>query len=324
VKLLILGGTQFVGRGVAEAAIDAGHEVTLFHRGRTGPGVFPESEHVLGDRDGGLTSLEGRAFDACVDVSGYLPRLVRASAELLRDVVARYVFVSSISAYASLAEPVDETAPLAALADESVETIDGGSYGGLKALCERTVSEVYAERSTVLRPTFVVGPHDHTGRFTWWVHRGSRGGDVLIPATGAWRMQFIDVRDLGRFTVLAATTDGLAGAYNVVGPRVEVGLVDVVEEAAELAGASVRPVVVDDAFLVEHGVRDAELPLWAAGPEWRASAEVDGERALAAGLVHTPVVETIHATLDQAATVEGVGLTREREAELLAGWAGRD
>jgi uncharacterized protein YbjT (DUF2867 family) len=143
---------------------------------------------------------------------------------------------------------------------------------------------------------------------------------MLVPASCAWRIQVIDVRDLAGFLLEAAGEPSLQGAYNVVGPAVPVGFVDVVEEAAELAEATVRPVVVDDDFLVERSVTPADLPLWVPAPEWAAWAQVSGERAVAAGLVHTPFVETIHATLDHAHTVDGVGLTAEREAELLAAW----
>jgi 2'-hydroxyisoflavone reductase len=320
VRLLVLGGTRFVGRGLVDAALAGGHEVTLFHRGRTGDGLYPEAEHLLGDRDGGLAPLAGRAFDACVDVSGYVPRVVRASAELLRETVPRYVFVSSISAYASMSEPTDEDAPLAALDDEATEDVSV-AYGGLKALCERVVAEVFGAGAAIARPTFVVGPGDYTGRFTWWVHRAARGGDMLVPASNAWRMQLIDMRDLGRFLLQLAAEPEHTGAFNVVGPEVEVGLVDLVEEAAELAGVRVRPVVVDDAFLVEHGVTGAELPLWIPDPGWAAWAQASGVRAREAGIVHTPVVETLHATLDRAPAIDGVGLAPEREAELLEAWA---
>jgi 2'-hydroxyisoflavone reductase len=317
VRLLVLGGTRFVGRGLVQAALADGHDVTLFHRGRTAPGLFADAEHVLGDRDGGLAPLAGRTFDACVDVSGYVPRLVRDSAELLRDAVSRYVFVSTISAYADMSHPTDETAPLATLEDESTEVVEE-AYGGLKALCERVVTDVFGDRSVIARPTFVVGPDDHTGRFTWWVHRAARGGDLLVPESSAWRIQLIDVRDLGRFLLRAAVDTSLAGAYNVVGPEVEVGLVHVVEEAAELAETTVRPVVVSDAFLVARGVTGTELPFWVPDESWAAWAQASGERARAAGLTHEPVVETLHATLDRAVMVGGVGLSPERESELLA------
>ena len=328
-KLLILGGTQFVGRALTAQALADGHEVTLFHRGRTNEDLFPETEHVHGDRDGGIGELAGRAFDACIDTSGYVPRIVRQSVELLRDRVDRYVYVSSVSVYPDLSVPRDETAELAALEDEATETITGESYGGLKALCERAVIDVYDDRCVIARPTFVVGPYDHTGRFTWWVRRGAEGGELLVPEGSAWRIQLIDVRDLARFLLLTATDRSLTGAYNVVGPAVETGLVTVVEEAASLAGSVARPVVVEDAFLVERGVSTQELPLWVPEPAWAAWAQTSGERALAAGLVHTPLVETLHATLDAPQAGEGAspvdsahatGLSRERERELLAAW----
>jgi nucleoside-diphosphate-sugar epimerase len=324
VRILVLGGTQFVGRAAVEAALADGHEVTLFHRGQTGAGLFPDAEHVLGDRDGGLDVLRGRTWDGCLDVSGYVPRVVRQSVELLQDAVGRYAFVSSISAYAELRVPADESAPLATLEDETTEEVGGGTYGALKALCERVVADAFGAGSAIVRPTFVVGSHDHTGRFTSWVHRGARGGEVLVPESSAWRVQIIDARDLGRFLVRAATEEAIAGPYNVVGPQVEIGLVDVIEEAATLAGAKIRPVVVDDAFLLAQEVTTADLPLWVPEPDAAAWAQVRGERAVADGLLHTPVVDTIQAVLDDAVLVDGVGLTAEREAELLGAWAARE
>jgi 2'-hydroxyisoflavone reductase len=317
VRLLVLGGTRFVGRGLVEAALADGHEVTLFHRGRTAPGSFPRAEHVLGDRDGGLAPLEGRRFDACVDVSGYLPRVVRASAELLRDAVDRYVFVSSISAYADMREPTEESSPLAVLEDETTEEV-WDAYGGLKALCEQVVTEVFGDRAALVRPTYVVGPDDHTGRFTWWVHRAARGGEVIVPESMAWRIQFVDVRDLGRFMLALAGDATRSGPFNAVGPEISVGLVDVVEETAALRGVAIRPVVVPDALLVEHGATGADLPLWEPDPDWASWAHASGERARAAGMTHLPVVETLRATLDGAELVDGVGMDATREAELLA------
>lgn len=331
-KLLVLGGTQFVGRALVARALEDGHEVTLFHRGRTNDDLFPEAEHVHGDRDGGLGELAGRTFAACIDTSGYLPRVVHQSVELLRGDVDRYVYVSSVSVYADLSAPRDETAELLTLDDDTTEAITAETYGGLKALCERVVLDVYGDHSVVVRPTYVVGPHDHTGRFTWWVRRGAAGGELVVPEGSAWRIQLIDVHDLARFLLLAATERSLSGAYNLVGPAIETGLVNVVEEAATLAGSVVRPIVVEDAFLVERGVSTQELPLWVPEPEWAAWAQTSGERALAAGLVHTPLVETIRATLDSDEVGEGAspvgnvratGLSPERERELLTAWHGR-
>lgn len=308
-RLLVLGGTKFVGRALVEAALAGGAEVTLFHRGRTGTELLPAAERVTGDRDGGLDGLRGRTWDACVDVSGYVPRVVRASAELLRDAVGRYVFVSSISAYASLAEPgLTESAPLAQLEDPAVEEITAETYGGLKARCERVVEEVFGERCAVVRPGVVAGPHDPTGRFTYWALRGPRGGEALVPAQTAEQVQVIDVRDLGAFLLRAA--EGLSGAYNAVGPGEPAGLVDVV------AGAT--PVVVDEPFLLEHGVTTQDVPLWFPGGDgW---SRLDRARAVAAGLPLRSIEATIRGAREHAPPVEGVGLSPERETELLAAW----
>ena len=203
-RILVLGGTQFVGRAFVESALEAGDELTLFHRGRTNPGIFPDVEHVIGDRDGGLGALDGGSWDACLDVSGYVPRLVGDAATTLRDRVERYLFVSTISVYASLAVPQDEDGALATLEDETTEEITGGSYGGLKALCERVVSETFGERAAIVRPGYVIGPYDHTGRFPWWAHRAARGGEMIVPATLARAFQAIDTRDLAEFLLLRA------------------------------------------------------------------------------------------------------------------------
>jgi len=318
VRLLVLGGTQFVGRAVAEAALGEGHEVTLFHRGRTGADLFPQAEHLLGDRDGGLNPLRGRSWDACLDVSGYLPRLVRDSCELLRDAAAHLVFVSTISVYADLALPRDEDGPLAVLEDETTEEVFArGNYGGLKVLCERAVREAFGERATVVRPGYIVGPHDHTGRFTWWVHRAARGGTLPLPASIHRRVQFIDVRDLADFLLLAAVSP-LTGTYNATGPLPPLGMGDVLHEAARASTSDLELVPVDDP--VAEGV---PFPLWASDPAWAAWAEVDVARAVAHGLRLRPLGQTIRSTLYAAATVEGVGPTPEQEAELLAAWRSR-
>ena len=317
-RLLVLGGTQFVGRALAEAALAAGHEVTLFHRGRTNPGLFPEAEHVLGDRDGGLDPLRGRAWDACLDVNGYVPRVVRQAVELLRGAVGRYVFVSTISVYASLAEPAVEGAALATLEDPAVEDVGGGTYGGLKALCEREVERGFGEDALLVRPGFVVGAHDPTGRFTYWAHRAARGGEVLVPASLHEALQVVDARDLAAFT-LRALADGRSGPFNVTGPVPPVGLGDVVDAA----GAGGAAVPVDDAFLVQRGLDFRALPLWFPGPDTAALMRTDVSRALGAGLAFRPLAETVGSAVEGAEPVEGVGLDAGREAELLAAWRSR-
>lgn len=320
-KLLVLGGTKFVGRALVEAALAAGDEVTLFHRGLTNPDLFPEADHVLGDRDGDLGLLAGRSWDVCIDVSGYLPRLVGDSATALRDSVERYVYVSSISVYADLSVPRDESGPLATVEDEATEEIWDGAYGALKALGERSVAEVYGERAAIVRPGFVIGPHDHTGRFPWWAHRAARGGEMIVPASLAREFQAIDTRDLADFLLLRARSP-LTGVFNATGPVPPVTLLDLVEAAASASDADLNVEVVDDSFLTAEGIED-ELPLWVDDPLWVAWARVDVSKAIAAGLRFRPIDETVAATLAHTELVPGLGLEPEREAELLAAWRGR-
>jgi 2'-hydroxyisoflavone reductase len=321
VKLLILGGTKFVGRAFAEAAIAAGNEVTLFHRGVTNPGLFPEAEHVLGDRDGGLDALAGRTWDVCVDVSGYLPRLVGDSATALRDSVGRYVYVSTISVYADLSVPRDESGLLATIEDETTEEINGETYGALKALCEHAVTEAFGERAAIVRPGFVIGPYDHTGRFPWWAYRAARGGEMIVPASLARAFQAIDTRDLADFLLLRARSP-LTGVFNATGPVPPITMLDLVEAAASASDTDLNVEVVDDAFLTAQGI-ESELPLWADDPLWAAWAKVDVGKAIAAGLRFRPIDDTVQATLAQTEVVPGIGLEPEREAELLAAWHGR-
>jgi len=321
VRLLLLGGPKFVGRAVIDVALARGHEVTLFNRGTTGAGLYPELDRVVGDRDGGLEGLRGREWDAVVDTSGYLPRVVGQSAGLLADAVGHYVFVSSISVYASFAEVVDEGSELAELSAPGSEDISA-DYGALKALCEREVDTAFPGRSTAVRAGLIVGPHDPTGRFTYWPHRVARGGDVLVPGP-AWRpVQLVDVRDLAAWIVTAAE-ERLSGAFNATGPATMGAVLDAARRAS---GSTARAVEVDDAFLTGQGVGEwMELPLWIdpSNDDWRHFMEVDATRATAAGLTFRPLDETVAGALAEAALVEGVGLTPERETELLTAWWSR-
>ena len=320
-RLLLLGGPKFVGRAVIDVALARGHEVTLFNRGTTGAGLYPELDRVVGDRDGGLEGLRGREWDAVVDTSGYLPRVVGQSAGLLADAVGHYVFVSSISVYASFAEVVDERSELAELSAPGSEDISA-DYGALKALCEREVDTAFPGRSTAVRAGLIVGPHDPTGRFTYWPHRVARGGDVLVPGP-AWRpVQLVDVRDLAAWIVTAAE-ERLSGAFNATGPATMGAVLDAARRAS---GSTARAVEVDDAFLTGQGVGEwMELPLWIdpSNDDWRHFMEVDASRATAAGLTFRPLDETVAGALAEAALVEGVGLTPERETELLTAWWSR-
>jgi 2'-hydroxyisoflavone reductase len=305
-KLLVLGGTRFLGRAVVEEALARGHELTLFNRGTTNAKLFPEVERLHGDRTDDLSALEGRAWDAVIDPSGYVPADVRRSAELLRD-SGRYVFVSSISVYADFTKAWDESGPLSELGDGSADELasDFSNYGALKVLCEQEVERVFGDRALIVRPGLIVGPHDPTGRFTYWPQRLRRGGEILAPGPPERTSQFIDVRDLAEW-IVTTTERELGGVFNATGNGVRW------EEL--LAGANVT--WVSDEFLREQEVGEwMELPLWIAD----GGVDVDVGRAVAAGLRSRPVDESLAGALD-APAVDGVGLTPEREAELLAAW----
>jgi 2'-hydroxyisoflavone reductase len=284
--------------------------VTLFNRGRTAPGLFDGVEELHGDRKGDLSALAGRTWDAVVDTSGYVPRDVRASAEALRD-SGRYVFVSSVSVYADLSSGPTESSAVAELGDLPADELlpDYSNYGALKALCEDEVRTVFGERALVIRPGLIVGPHDPTGRFTYWARRVRRGGEILAPGPQERRVQFVDVRDLAEW-VVAAGERGLSGTFNATNEGVPWGEL--------LAGADVT--WVSDEFLLAHGVGEwMELPLWIGSPGYAGMHAADVSRAVGAGLRFRPVAETLAGAAD-APAVDGVGLTPEREVELLAAW----
>ena len=337
-KLLVLGGTKFLGRAVVDAALERGHEVTLFNRGQTNPELYPDVERLRGDRDGDLSALEGRSWDAVVDPSAYVPRVVRASAELLAPSVGHYVFVSSISVYRSFARPdFDEEAPLIELEDHSVEDVQE-HYGGLKALCEQTVNELFPGRAANVRAGLIVGPHDPTDRFTYWPVRVARGGEVLAPAPPTRPVQFVDARDLGDWLVRLAE-ERTAGTFNATGPVPAVTFRELLDECRRVAASDATITWVEEDFLIEHGVGQwIELPLWLAqtDADWAHMQEADVARAVAAGLRFRPLAETIEATLawhatrrdaspagTQALPNAAVGLASDKEAALLREWRAR-
>ncbi|GBF07686.1 NAD dependent epimerase/dehydratase [Deinococcus aerius] len=320
-NVLVLGGTQFVGRHIVEALLAEGHRVAVLTRGRT-PDELPQTvERLKGDRDegaAGLAALEGRTWDACVDVSGYTPRQVRASAEELRDRVGRYVFVSTVSVYAEQGRhPIREDDPLLPEAAEDVTEVTGETYGPLKVTCERIVGEVFGERATILRPQIVAGPYDPTGRYTYWVDRVAAGGDFLAPGDGSDFIQVIDARDLARFTVRVLEED-IPGVFNLAGPRLSWR--EFLNLAREATGSDAHAVWVDEATLEAQGVGWRELPAWVpAGGEQGGLMDVSSERARAAGLTHTDPLTTARDTrMWSANTPQKLFLTPGREAEVLA------
>ncbi len=320
-RLLVLGGTKFLGPAIVEAALADGHEVTIFNRGTVSPyELFPQVDRLTGDRDGDLLALEGRTWNGVVDTSGYVPRVVRQSAELLRDAVERYVFVSSISVYADPSVPVDEGSPVAELTDPASENVEA-DYGALKAACEGVVADVFGARGTSVRAGLIVGPRDRTDRFTYWPRRLAEGGDVLAPGSPDAPVQFVDVRDLGVFLVRLAER-GPGGALNATGPAEPLTLGGLLERARDAIGSDARLVWTDEQRILDAGVQPwSELPLWIPGGEGAGLMRADTSRALAAGLAFRPLEETARDTLawSREAGEQRPTLTREREAEILAG-----
>ena len=316
----MLGGTKFLGRHAVDAALADGHEVSIFTRGETNPDLFPEAEHLRGDRDGNLDALAGRTWDGVVDTSGYVPRVVRRSAELLRDAVDRYVFVSSISVYADFSRPVDQSSPVAELEDPETEEVLE-HYGALKAACERVVADVYGERSARVRAGLIVGPHDPTDRFTYWPRRVAAGGEVLAPGSPDARVQLVDARDLARWLVQLALA-GPGGIFNATGPADPLTFGELLERARTAIGSDASFTWTDEQRILDAGVQPwTELPLWLPGTEYRGMARADIGRALAAGLRFRPLEETVVDTLAWDRTVPGdrPTLAPERERAILSG-----
>jgi 2'-hydroxyisoflavone reductase len=314
VRLLVLGGTKFLGRAAVEAALARGHEVTLFNRGETNPELFPEAEHVRGDRTRDLELLQGREWDAALDTAGYVPAVVRASAEALADAVGHYTFVSSISVYADQSTPPSEDAAVEELLDPDDESME--SYGARKAACERVVTGAFEEAATIARPGLIVGPHDPTNRFWYWPKRIARGGRVLAPGDPSDPLQFVDVRDLGVFLVRLAEDDR-AGTFNATGEIVSFAAL--LEECLEVTGADAELVWVPSERLLEAGLEPwMGVPLWISAPGWEAANRVPIDRALAAGLTFRPLADTVRAALaDDTPPSLTVGISAGREAELL-------
>ena len=321
-RLLILGGTRFLGCHLVDAARARGHRLTLFNRGRTAPERYPEVEQLRGDRERDLAPLRGRSWDAVIDTCGYLPRVARLSALALRDAVDCYLFVSSISVYAqSSVAGQDETAARALLPAPDCDDIPG-YYGALKAACEDEVLAVYRERAILLRPGLIVGPLDPTGRFTYWVQRVARGGTVLAPADPDYPVQFVDGRDLAEFA-LSLVEQRRGGAFNATGPATPLTLGGFLAHCQRALRAEAEIVWPDKAFLASRGVAPwTELPLYA-GDDDRGMNQISIERALAAGLRFRPLDDTCRDTARWASGCPlpvGVGLSAEREAELLHAW----
>lgn len=326
VKLLMIGGTRFVGRHLVDYAISRGYEVTLFNRGQTDPGAFPELEKITGDRQTDLHLLKGRSFDAVIDTCGYVPRIVKASAEALANSGA-YVFISSISALGDVDRPgVDESGAVATLDDPTVEEVRGDTYGPLKALCEKTVEEVFGERSLNIRPGLIVGPWDPTDRFTYWPVRIEKGGKVLAPGNPGYQIQFIDARDLAEWTINFLEQQ-VRGLFLAIGPKEPLSLGELMEICRKVTGDKSELVWVPEEQVLSGGAAPwQELPLWLpeSAPEVSGMQKLDNTKAVDAGLQFRPVDETVRDTLEwfhlhRAGTPLRAGLDPEKEAAIIGG-----
>jgi 2'-hydroxyisoflavone reductase len=334
-RLLVLGGTRFVGRAIVEEALGREHEVTSFNRGLTGMDVAGV-EAVRGDRESSADLhrlIAGGSWDVVVDTSGYVPRVVGDAARALVGRARGYVFLSTISVYpdwpakgVSEASSVYECSPdtSGSAADEA--TWSATQYGTYKAGCERAVLEVFGDRALLLRPGVILGPHENVGRLTWWLGRMTRGGRVLGPGSPGRSIQPVDVRDVANFALDLAES-GRAGAFNVAAPKGHATFGSMLAHCDHATGSDGELVWVDDEFLVEHGVRQwTEIPLWRVHEgTW----DVDTTMAMAAGLACRPLAETVRDTWRWMGEGGGPapygrqaqhGLSPERERQLLDLW----
>ena len=325
-RILFLGGTGFIGPHMVRYAMYRGHEVTLFNRGRTAPELFPGVETLIGDRDDQLDSLRGGTWDAVIDNSGYVPRHVRDSAELLRDNVGRYLFTSTGSVYNFDQDELTEDAGLLPLEDPTSEDVDR-YYGPLKVLCENAVTDIYGERGTVVRLHVVAGPGDPTDRFTYWPVRIDHGGEIIAPGSRSTPVQFIDVRDLAEFMVLCLERD-IGGTYNAAGPALDpTSMAEFLYGIRAITSTNLSFTWIDEQFLVEQ---EARFQLWYPPTEGaiRGLSRVRSHKGVAAGLKFRPLAETAFDTLEWFKSLpeerrNGFELNLERDRQVLEAWKAR-
>jgi 2'-hydroxyisoflavone reductase len=334
-EILFLGGTGFIGPHLVRQCLEQGHCVTLFNRGKRNSNLFPELETIIGDRDpdvgNGLEGLEGRKWDVVIDTSGYIPRHVAASAKLLKDVAEQYVFISSVSVYSDFSiKAMAEDAPLIVLDDSSVEKITVETYGGLKVLCENAVIEHFGGAATVLRPTYIVGPGDHTDRFIHYIHRPLSGGRMAMPGKPSNPISYIDVRDLAAFVELAVSNK-IFGTYNMVEQPNAATFGELINLSTALAKPNTEVVWLSADFLEAQrkliGEGYAMFPMWHDQDNSEMSGFSSQDKAAKVGLVTRPFEETVTSTYDwwinesqQRRNKRRVHVSDEFEALLLAAW----
>jgi 2'-hydroxyisoflavone reductase len=320
-NLLMLGGTVFLGRHLVDAARTRGHDVTLFTRGRHGAELFPELEKLRGDRTSDLSALQGRTWDAVIDTSGTLPHVVRASADLLAGAVGHYTFISSVAVYRDFPRQtgLDESAPLATLPAGAAVELSEASFAPLKAECERIVERAFPNRALVVRPGLIAGPHDPTGRFTYWPLRVADGGEVLAPGDPDAPAQVIDARDLAAW-IIGSVERGLTGAFNATGREHVLTMSELLDVCRRECGPCTFTWL-DDGFLLSHGVAARrDLPLWSPGA--LGAMTIDTTKARSEGLFCQDIRATVRDTFTWGSALPPERrprqwLSRARETELL-------
>ena len=327
-RILILGGTGFLGPHLVENARARGHTLTLFNRGKTHPEMFPDLEQLRGDRNGQLDALKGRKWEGVIDTSGYVPRVVKMSADLLAPAVKQYVFISSISVYPDDVKPgANESTPVQVLTEPGSEEVRK-HYGALKALCEQAAEAALPGRATNVRPGLIVGPGDPTDRYTYWPARLDRGGEVLTPGTGDEPVQYVDVRDLAAW-IVQTIERGQVGVFNATGPEKPLTMAAMLSSCSKAASRRSTLVWVPEKFLAEHKVTPWEdMPVWT-GAEGGFS-QIDCSKAIRGGLRFRSADETAKDTLtfwkelpEERRHKPRAGLSPEREQEVLAAWKTR-
>lgn len=324
-KVLILGGTQFLGRHFVEIALNQGYQLTLFNRGQTNHSLYPNVEKLVGDRvKGDLAALQGRKWDVVIDTAGYFPnlhQLVQDTTELLKDSVSTYVFISTISVYAEFHANGDETLPLYPINQAPPQEMNAEAYGTLKAMAESVVQTVYGERGLIVRPGLIVGPYDNTGRFTYWIRRISEGGEVLAPESPELSVQYIDARDLVQWIYQMVSTHQ-AGIYNAVGPDYSLKLGQFLATCQQVTSSNATFKWVPGEILESQGVEHwQELPLWLPPELQNTFPCLSNSKALANGLRFRALAETIHDIWqwDQVEQPEYTsGLSRDQETAILS------
>lgn len=323
-RILILGGTGFIGRHLTELALANGHAVSLFNRGKSGQGLFPEAELLVGDRLGDFTALEGRCWDLCFDIASYFPRMTQLSSEVLAGKVGHYTLISTMALYADHSVlNNNEESPVAELEDATVEEVTSKTYGGLKALCEKVVHDYFSDKALIARPGVIAGRYDTTDRFTYWVNRIAEGGDVLVPECWDQPTQYIDAVDLMEW-LLGKAEIGLTGTYNLTGDLLPFG--KMLEAINEEFGGKANFVRANRDFLIAHLEKPRnDMPQYMPFEDWRGFLHIDSAKAKKEGLRFRSIKETIQDIYEWQKTLSPshrwiAGIDREKEEELIALW----